>query len=96
MRCLYLAAIDNIENVRGKAFNIGGSVDNSLSLIELFSLLEKISNVKIDYKKSNPRISDQRVFISDITSAKKYLGWIPKISKETGLKNMYEWIISKN
>ena len=39
MKQLYIAAINNIQQAKGHAFNIGGGIDCSLSLLELFAFL---------------------------------------------------------
>src|SRR5690625_7167752 len=36
----FLLALQNIENIAGEAFNIGGGPRNSISLIELLGLIE--------------------------------------------------------
>lgn len=41
---LYFSALDKIEKIKGNAFNIGGTNDQSLSLLELFKLLEDVGN----------------------------------------------------
>src|SRR5580658_3203690 len=45
----YLAAARRIKEVRGQAFNIGGGIKNSCSLLELFALLEKSLDVRLNY-----------------------------------------------
>jgi len=60
MKALYLLAIENIESIQGHAFNIGGGLDNSLSLIELFVCLEEILGVNMNYERLAVRSSDQR------------------------------------
>jgi CDP-paratose 2-epimerase len=92
MKRLYLAAVTNIDVARGHAFNIGGGIDNSLSLLELFALLEKISNVKLKYINLPVRESDQRVFVSDITKVKHLLKWQPIVSEKDGVASMFEWV----
>lgn len=88
----YFSAIANIEKAKGQAFNIGGGADNSLSLLELFEILEEELDIKMDYKELPPRESDQKSFIADISKAKELFGWQPKISKRDGLKKMIEWV----
>lgn len=90
----YFSALDNIGKVRGEAFNIGGGMDNSLSLLELFSNLEKLLDVKLDYKKLEPRKSDQKVFVADISKANEIFNWKPKVEKLSGLKKMISWVES--
>jgi CDP-paratose 2-epimerase len=92
MKRLYMAAINNIGKAKGQAFNIGGSIDNSLSLLELFTLLEKLTKVKLDYIKLPVRESDQRVFVADISKANRILNWLPKVSAEDGVARMVEWV----
>jgi CDP-paratose 2-epimerase len=92
MRSLYLSAIRNIDGARGQAFNIGGGYENSLSLIELFAMLEKIAAVKLQYSQTPVRESDQRVFVSNIEKAKQLLGWEPIVSSNEGIARMLGWI----
>jgi len=92
MKRLYMAAVINIDQAKGQAFNIGGGIENSLSLLELFSLLEKITNVKLAYTKLAVRESDQQVFVSDIAKAKKILNWQPLVSAQDGVARMVEWV----
>jgi len=89
---LYFKAIENIEHAKGNAFNIGGGMDNSLSLLELFEILEKELKVSLKHKKLPPRESDQKIFVADIMKAKKLLGWQPKTDKISGIKKMIEWV----
>ena len=89
---LYLKAAERIGDARGQVFNIGGGIKNSLSLLELFSFLESELNIKMQFTRLPPRESDQKVFVADITKAKKILGWAPKVSKEDGVRRMIDWV----
>lgn len=89
---LYFAALIEIEKIKGKAFNIGGGIENSLSLLELFSILEDFLFIKMDYKLLPPRESDQRFFVADNTKINKLTGWLPAIKSQDGLKRMIEWL----
>jgi CDP-paratose 2-epimerase len=89
---LYFQAAERIDRVKGQVFNIGGGIRNSLSLIELFGLLEQITGVKLNYIKLPPRESDQRVFVADIARAQSLLEWQPRVSAQEGVRKMIEWI----
>ena len=89
---LYLKASQKIDIIKGQAFNIGGGIQNSSSLLELFSFLETELDIKMTYTQLPPRESDQRVFVADITKAKQLIGWEPKVSKEEGIRKMIEWV----
>ncbi len=92
---LYSSAYSKKELISGEIFNIGGGYKNSLSLIELFTILEdKLSLPKLNYLKINRRASDQDCFIANIQKAKNLLDWEPKISYKKGIENMLNW--SKN
>jgi CDP-paratose 2-epimerase len=89
---LYLQAADDIKKIRGQAFNIGGGIENSSSLLELFSFLEKELDIKMTYTQLPPRESDQRVFVADITKIQKMIGWKPMVTKAEGIGKMIDWI----
>lgn len=95
MITLYFSAIERIKDARGNAFNIGGGMTNSLSLLELFSLLEEIIGLPLSFIKLPPRESDQRVFVADIAKAKSLLGWTPRVSSREGVRRMFDWVAGK-
>jgi len=85
-------ATNNIDKVKGEAFNIGGSEANSLSLLELIRLTEKMFNKKIDVNFNDWRAGDQKVFISNNEKLYKSLGWKPTTNIKVGLENLFKWI----
>ncbi|PIP24133.1 MAG: CDP-paratose 2-epimerase [Candidatus Nealsonbacteria bacterium CG23_combo_of_CG06-09_8_20_14_all_37_18] len=85
-------ALKNIKKTRGKAYNVGGGPKFSLSIWELFEILEKLAGKKFNYKFGPWRPGDQKVYISDVSKAKKDFGWSPTISPKEGVKNLYNWI----
>ena len=89
---LYLKASIKIESIKGQAFNVGGGMSNSSSLLELFNFLEKELDINMNYTQLPVRESDQRVFVSDLTKAKNIIGWEPRVSKEEGIRKMIEWV----
>lgn len=91
MRRLYLAALTHIDQARGQAFNIGGGADNSLSLLELLAMLERITGTPLSYNRLPVRESDQRVFIADIAKAQRLLEWAPQVTALQGVTSMVDW-----
>jgi len=51
--------------VAGNAFNVGGGMANSLSLLELFDYFNPKFDISLKYKNLPPRESDQLVFVAD-------------------------------
>jgi CDP-paratose 2-epimerase len=85
-------ACKNVEKTKQQVYNIGGGVKNTISLLELIEFLEKLIGRKIDYRFSDWRPFDQKVYISSIDKAKKDFGWEPKISKEEGIRKLFDWV----
>jgi CDP-paratose 2-epimerase len=92
MISLYFSALQHSASAAGNAFNVGGGAANSLSLLELFALLEQITGTTLDYRHLPVRESDQRVFIADITKAGRILGWTPSVDCRQGVTEMTNWV----
>lgn len=90
---LYFKTAQQIDKVSGKAFNIGGGVGNSLSILELLSLLEIKTNTPLKHNKTSARASDQKYFIANITEIERELNWTPEINCEDGITMAIEWAI---
>ena len=93
---LYFLALEEIDSIKGEAFNIGGGLDNSLSLLELFDYLNQKLDIELKINRQDTRESDQKVFIADLTKIKSKIDWIPKISLNEGLDNQIKWQEQKN
>jgi len=89
----YDAAIDRIDQVRGKVFNIGGGRDNVLSVWNEFGkILEDHLGSRINVEHWDWRPGDQKVFVSDIRKAEKELGWKPKTNVALGIRKLFDWV----
>ncbi|MCF7939495.1 MAG: GDP-mannose 4,6-dehydratase [Spirochaetales bacterium] len=88
---LYLTAGNKIEKIKGQVFNVGGGIDNSLSILELFDLLERKLKITMVYKNIPPRASDQLVFVADLKKANRNIGWNVEVNPEEGIDRMIEW-----
>lgn len=90
----YVAAIRNIDAAKGLTFNVGGGPDNTLSLLELLEIMERLSGRKLAYDFSEWRAGDQAVYVSDIRRAGNLLGWKPAVTPSDGVAKLYGWIES--
>lgn len=91
---LYFLTANSIDKAAGQAFNVGGGISNSLSLLELFTLLEAQIEQALEFTKGPPRESDQRVFVADITKISNLLGWQPMVSASQGVEKMMDWTMA--
>lgn len=78
-------------NLHDSVYNIGGGIDNSISLIELINHIKKITNRNAHINYRDWRLADQKVYISDINKVKKQLCWNPKIDINDGLSHLVNW-----
>jgi len=92
---LYFKATENIDKIEGMVFNIGGGIEFSLSLLELFKMLENILGISMEYKQLPNRQSDQLIFVADGTKIKTTIGWEPLITVERGILNTLQWLDCK-
>ena len=75
----------------GEAYNIGGGRGNSISLLESFDLIEKVTGKKMNYKLGPEREADHIWWISDISKAKTHFpGWDIRICLEDIFREIYE------
>jgi CDP-paratose 2-epimerase len=91
-----LAAYRHMSELSGRAFNIGGGIANSVSLLELFEMLRdmKINIPEVFFK--DWRTGDQRYYVSDTSRFRQATGWRPRIGVREGLLRMYQWIASRH
>jgi CDP-paratose 2-epimerase len=88
----YDLALANISRSQGEVFNVGGGIDNSISIwVEFSKILEEISGKLIKVDRKDWRPGDQKVYISDISKIRKELGWNPKMNVENGIARLYNW-----
>lgn len=86
------AFVQKREKLHHGVYNMGGGVENTMSLVELLDYLEEITGKRSEISYSDWRPSDQMVYISDISKAEKELGWKPKINSKQGVKKLIDWV----
>ena len=89
---LYYTALKNVNDVCGQAYNIGGTMEQSLSLLELFDMLNEMLGIDLEYTHLPPRQSDQKVFVADIGKINSRIGWKPAVTAREGISSMIDWI----
>ena len=88
----YRQAAARIDGCAGRAFNIGGGMGSSLSLLELFAALERLTGRPADFERLPWRASDQKVFVADTRAAERAFGWTTRVTRDDGLRRMVEWV----
>lgn len=85
----YVDLIDRLvkQKTAGEVFNIGGGIQN---IVSVNGIVKKLGNKKVKYAERRP--ADQDCYISDITKARIFLGWEPKIGVDEGLEKLKTWV----
>jgi len=85
------ALAENIGKTCGKAYNLGGGPQNTLSLAQLLVILEELTGKKSPLSYDDWRMGDQKVYVSDISKLKGEVGWEPKVTVRQGIENFVSW-----
>lgn len=90
---LFKQALENETIVKGKIYNVGGGIRNTLSVWSEFGpILEDLFGREIKPQFSDWRPGDQKVYVSDIKLVKKELGWEPKVGTRKGITKLFNWV----
>src|SRR5579862_2384608 len=88
----YELALQKIERVQGRIFNMGGGPERQFSLLELVELLNELNGRKLEYSFADWRPGDQKVFVANVSAAARELGWSAKVSPREGVAKIVEWV----
>ncbi len=85
--------INNIDTCNGKVFNIGGGIENSVSLRELTTICQKVTGEEIDIDSIDQvRQADIPYYVTDYSKISKLSGWKPVKSVEDTVIDIAKWI----
>ena len=88
----YDAFVQRRNEIHHDIYNIGGGSENTMSLLELLDILKDLTDKRSAITFDNWRPSDQKVYISDITKAKRELGWKTEVNPKEGVEKLVEWM----
>jgi CDP-paratose 2-epimerase len=78
----------NLQN--GEAYNVGGGVDFSLSILELFEIFTDLTGKILDFETGKMADEDQKYFVSDNSKISKFANWNPSITPSHGVQKLLE------
>jgi CDP-paratose 2-epimerase len=87
-----LKAERNIDDLAGRAFNIGGGPENVVSLHELIELIATISGRRPEVRHEPWRAGDQRYYVSDTGSFRRATGFRPVVGVSEGVLALHRWL----
>lgn len=91
----WLSAWRHFDNVRGRAFNLGGGPERVLSLRELLARLEELTGVAPIVEFCEARPGDQLWYVTDNRALTTATGWQPSIGLDQGLPCLTRWLAAQ-
>ena len=85
-------ALKHMPELQGQAFNIGGGVQNTVSLLELLEIIGQYKGAKIPLSFGSWRVGDQHYYVSDISKFRQATGWAPRYGVREGVALLYRWL----
>ncbi|MBI2118354.1 MAG: SDR family NAD(P)-dependent oxidoreductase [Elusimicrobia bacterium] len=88
----YDKAIEKSNEIGGDVYNVGGGVQNQISILQFIHFLEDELDKKFILKFKNVRAGDQKIFVSDNSKIKNNLGWSPQTKWKSGVRRLIQWV----
>lgn len=87
-----LRAWEAIDQLSGRAFNIGGGPRNVISLLDLIDMIEALNDERPLVRFADWRTGDQRYYVSDTRSFERATGWRQRVDVGEGVARLLAWL----
>jgi CDP-paratose 2-epimerase len=91
----WLGALDRIDQVSGRIFNLGGGPANTISLRELLRAIAELRGQPPAITYGDWRPGDQPWYVSDTRAIAGALDWSPRTSLRDGLRALDRWLVGR-
>jgi CDP-paratose 2-epimerase len=85
------AVHQNIETARTEVYNVGGGLQNSVSLLELVDEIELLTGHRLECVADERRPGDQLVYVTDSSKLRHDTGWKPEIGLKKTVRLLREF-----
>jgi CDP-paratose 2-epimerase len=75
----------------GEVYNVGGGLNNAISLLELIGEIRRLTGRGLEYESEPVRPGDQALYVTNFEKLRRHTGWQPQRSLKQILEQMYEW-----
>lgn len=90
---LMMYQMEHLDDLDGETFNVGGGLENSVSLCELTKVCEKLTGKSIEIGSVNEdRQGDVRIYYTDNTRVTERTGWRPERDVKTIVRDIVTWL----
>lgn len=91
----FLLAEQQLPQLSGRAFNIGGGPGSSISLLDLLDRIEQLHGQRPQLAFEDWRTGDQRYYVSDTAAFEQATGWQRRVAAEDGITRLYHWLADR-
>src|SRR3954447_21738046 len=88
----WLAGLERIDQLKGRAFNLGGGPSSTLSLLEMLGHIGRLTGKRPDASFGDWRPGDQRWYVSDTSAFEGAADWRARVGLEEGLGRLLAWL----
>ena len=88
----FLLAQARMPDLTGQAFNIGGGPANTVSLLSLLEMIERMTGRAPAVAFEDWRPGDQRFYVSDTRKFQEATGWRPRVDVSQGVERLLHWL----
>ncbi len=75
----------------GQIYNVGGGPSNTVSLLELMTMIEDLTGTRVEYDSADWRPGDQLIYVTDCSKLRRDTGWEPRMTVRQTLQSIYDW-----
>jgi CDP-paratose 2-epimerase len=86
-------ALAHIDQLAGRAWNIGGGVANGVSLLEVLEMIRTTTGIAPRVHFAAPRPGDQKFYVSDHSAFSRQTGWRPLVDPAEGMARLRDWAV---
>jgi CDP-paratose 2-epimerase len=91
----YLALLDDLPRLSGRAFNLGGGPANAVSLLALIDHIQRLLGRPVDLGFADWRVGDQLYYVSDTSALAAATGWRARVGWRQGVARLLRWFESR-
>jgi CDP-paratose 2-epimerase len=73
-------------------YNVGGGMENRISLIESIALIEELTGRKAEVQFQDGRFGDLRYFVTDFSRMHGATSWQPCVRPREGVSRLVDWV----
>jgi CDP-paratose 2-epimerase len=88
----YRTVFENIDRVKGQAFNLGGGPLNAVSILTVLREIENLIGRPVEIRFDEWRAGDQYFFVADTGRLERTLGWQASIKWRDGIRHLAKWL----